>query len=208
MTFLELCQRLRQDVGAAGTGPASVSGQSGEYARLIGWIRAAWREIQTDRERWRFAWTRGSISVESAFREYALPEDFSSWDEDTLYLGDRRLRVIPWETFREQFRTPDGEVRCVSVAPDNTLRLNGYPDADGTLEFEYWRTPQELTEGTDVPRLPSRYHMAIVYRAMIEYGFYENAAEVIQQGRRGYESLANAMEISELPEMELAGPLA
>ena len=46
MTYLELCQTLRREAGVSGVGPASVVDQSGEYLRLVEWIKAAWTEIQ------------------------------------------------------------------------------------------------------------------------------------------------------------------
>ncbi|GEK48434.1 hypothetical protein HPA02_27170 [Bisbaumannia pacifica] len=208
MTFLELCQRLRQEVGAAGNGPASIGGQSGEYARLIGWVREAWREIQVERRRWRFAWAQGSVAVEPAFDQYPLPEDFEDWDEPTLRLGDKSLHALSWGEFRDRFRDPKGSVQYVSIAPDSTLRLNAFPESSSEITFEYWRSPQVLEEGGDVPRLPERYHMAIVYRAMLQYGLYENAPEVVQQARMNYRGVISTMEVTQLPEMSFGGPLA
>lgn len=207
MTFLYLCQRLRQEAGAAGTGPASVDGQSGEHRRLIDWVRSAWRDIQTERERWRFAWAEASVEVEPAFREHSLPDDFGEWDDATLRLGDTALTVLPWAVFRERFRDPQGALRYVSIAPDDMLHLNAAPGQAGTITFEYWRTPQELVEASDVPRLPARFHMVIVYRALLHYGLYENAPEVVQAARVGESRLLTQMEGAELPLMTLGGPL-
>lgn len=201
MDYLTLCQRLRQEVGAAGTGPANVNGQSGEYARLIGWTRDAWNEIQAERRRWRFAWAEGEIEVDDDLRKYPLPSDFESWDDTTLRLGDRLLCVLPWGDFRERFREPRGAIQYASIAPDDTFHLNALPDGPGVVTFEYWRTPQPLENGTDTPRLPERFHMAIVYRAMIQYGLYENAPEVVQQARLNYQKVMSSMEVSQLPEM-------
>ncbi len=203
MTFLELCQQLRQETGAAGRGPAGVSGQSGEYARLIGWVRAAWREIQLERRRWRFAWAEDSVEVETGFRDYPLPQDLDDWDEETVRLDGDKLCVLPWEDFRERFHDPVGKVQYAAILPYGRLRLNAHPEQAGVITFEYWRTPQELVEGDDKPRMPSRYHLAIVYRAMLQYGLYENAPEVVQQARVNYQEILSAMEVAELPEMTL-----
>ncbi|MBF57740.1 MAG: hypothetical protein CME80_08480 [Halomonas sp.] len=204
MTFLELCQRLRQEVGAAGNGPANVAGQSGEYARLIGWIRQAWREIQLDRQ-WRFDWARGVVELNASDVEYPLPEDFDDWLADTLYVGAQKLRVLPWKDLRH---AATDRLSCVAIAPDGVLHLNTTPDAGTTLTFEYWRTPQELVGINDVPRMPPRYHMAIVYRAMMQYGLYENAPEVVQQARLNDQQMMTRIASTELPTMTLGGPLA
>ncbi|MCG7598405.1 hypothetical protein MHM84_01235 [Halomonas sp. McH1-25] len=209
MTFLELCQRLRREVGAAGAGPASVVGQNGEYLRLIGWIQQAWHEIQTERRDWRFAWAEAEIELSPEFRDYPVPDDFEHWIAETLRIGNDRLCLMGWDEFRERFREPSNAAapQVITLLPDNRIRLDTPPATTATLRFEYFRTPQTLAENNDVPRLPARYHMLIVYRAMMQYALFENAPEVLQQGSANAARLMSEMEISELPAMELGGPL-
>lgn len=209
MTFLELCQALRREVGASGTGPNAVDGQTGEYARLVEWVRNEWLRIQERHQRWNFAWAEGTLEVEPAFREYELPSDVATIDNDTLYLGDTKLTVVDWRQFREDFRKPSGaDVRRVSFSPDGLLHLESEPKTTGVVSFEYWREPQRLIANQDVPRAPSVYHYAIVYSAMIQYGLYENAPEVVQQAQRNLAGIYQEMVNRELPGVEIQGPLA
>lgn len=215
MTFLELCQRLRQEVGAAGTGPASVTGQHGEYARLIGWIQQAWREIQIRRDDWQFAWAEGEIEMEDGYREYALPSDWASFIPGTIYLDDRQLTLLAYPDFRRRYRQQaPSEPRHITVTPDKVLTLSSAvqidaPPAPGQLlTFEYYRKPQELAANGDTPRMPARHHMLIVYRAMVQYGLYENAGEVVQQGMAGAEPLLRDLERTQLPIVSMPGALA
>lgn len=215
MTFLELCQRLRQEVGAAGTGPASVTGQHGEYARLIGWIQQEWTQIQTERPDWQFAWAEGEIEMEDGYREYALPNDWASFIPGTIYLDDRKLTLLGYPDFRRRYRSGAPSVpQHITVTPDKVLTLSAAvqidaPPAPGqVLTFEYYRKPQQLTANGDVPRLPSRYHMLIVYRAMVQYGLYENAGEVVQQGMANAARLMSRLERTELPDASMPGALA
>jgi hypothetical protein len=215
MTFLELCQRLRQEVGAAGAGPASVTGQHGEYARLIGWIQQAWLEIQNLRQDWRFAWAEGVIPMEDGYRDYALPDDFAHFIPETIFLDDTPLTLLPYRVFRRLYRksSPD-RPRHITVTPGDVLRLasaiqiDASPGEGEVLSFEYYRAPQALTANTDVPRLPEPYHMLIVYKAMMQYGLYENAPEVIQQGSTQAQPLLTQLHNRELPAVGLAGALA
>lgn len=215
MTFLELCQRLRQEVGAAGSGPASVTGQHGEYARLVGWVQQAWTEVQTKRPDWLFMWAEGEIEMEDGYREYALPNDWASFIPGTIFLGDRRLRLLPYPEFRRRYRSEaPAEPRHITVTPDQVLTLSSSvqidaPPAPGqTLSFEYYRSPQQLTANDDLPRLPEPYHMLIVYRAMVQYGLYENAGEVVQQGMVNAGPLMLQLERTQLPAVTMAGALA
>ncbi len=204
MTFLELCQRLRQEVGAAGNGPANVAGQSGEYARLIGWVQTAWREIQLER-RWRFDWSLGQVELTTEDIQYPLPDDFDAWVVDTLRFGSQVIRVLLWEELRY---AANDHLTCAAIAPDGVLHLNASPKTSGMLVFEYWRTPQELENNNDVPRMPSRYHMAIVYRAMLQYGLYENAPEVVQQAGNNYREVMMRVAATELPPINTGEALA
>ena len=210
MTFLELCQRLRQEVGAAGSGPASVSAQHGEYARFVSWVPQAWREIQMSRHSWRFAWAEASIPIETGFRTYSPPDDMGAWDEATLKCNGRTLLAQRWDEFRKHDVQDGGNTypRFITQKPDGVLVLDAPPDPDGQVTFEYWRTPQALIENDTTPRLPERYHMVIVYRAMLYYGLYENAPEVVQAARSGEAGILHEMVAMELPPMMSGGPLA
>jgi len=209
MTFLELCQALRREVGASGTGPANVEGQSGEYARLVEWIRNEWVRLQERHQRWRFLWREGLVEVDPEFRDYDLPQDVSDIDFDAMYLGDTKLEVVDWRQFREDFRKATGAgVRRVSFSPDGKLRLEDYPASTQSVTFEYWRTPQILEANNDTPVCPSQYHYAIVYSAMFQYGLYENAPEVVEQARYSFDKVYQEMVNRELPGVGIQGPLA
>lgn len=210
MTFLEICQRLRQEVGAAGSGPASVSGQQGEYARFVGWAQQSWREIQISRERWRFMWAEASVPVSPDFLVYSPPNDLREWDADSLACNGLPLEALPWVDFRRRHpQSSAGAVPSViTQKPDGTLVLDTFPSQEGEITFEYWRTPQVLTAGGDVPRLPESYHMVIVYRAMLHYALYENAPEMVQAARLGEDRILAQMAVTELPVISLGGPLA
>jgi hypothetical protein len=209
MTFLELCKQFRQSVGASGSGPVTVMDQSGEYARLVSWIQQAWREIQLSRH-WRFEWAEASVGTLVGFRECQPPSDLSVWDAFTLKIDGKALHVLSWSDFRQHYQEDAGAdyPSFIAQKPDGTLILDAAPRQDGLITFEYWRTPQVLVESSDVPRLPERYHMVIVYRAMLFYALYENAPEVLQAARSGEARILNEMVEQELPKVTNPEPLA
>jgi hypothetical protein len=202
MNFLELCQRLRQDTGSIGTGPETVTSQSGNDARLVSWIRSAWQEIQTER-RWLFDWTQGGVTLNTSDTQYAMPTDLDVWEPNTLAFDGRKIDVLPWAELEAAPR-----FTAAALAPDGSLHLNAKPDTAGILTFEYWRTPQNLIANTDVPRMPERFHMAIVYRAHKQYGFYESAPEAVEIATINEDKVMNNLTRSQLPHVDLPESLA
>jgi hypothetical protein len=126
-----------------------------------------------------------------------------------LKCNGRTLLARRWDEFRKHDVQDGGAYpRFITQKPDGVLVLDASPDQDGQVTFEYWRTPQALIEGGVSPRLPERYHMVIVYRAMLYYGLYENAPEVVQAARSGEAKILHEMVAMELPPMTPGGPLA
>jgi len=210
MNFLQLCQRLRQECGGSGTGPTSVTGQSGENKLWVDWIAQAWREIQNYRTDWGFHWAVLSQPIAEGSGIVSLPADLRTLSGDTLHIDGYVISVMPWaqmQQLRRQALSTGRPTGC-SMAPNGQLYLNATPDTDYTLFGEYYAKPQELTENDDVPLLPSHYHMLIVYRAMMLYAGYENAQEVFSSGQMQYQQTLADIELDQLPVMMMPGSVA
>lgn len=70
----------------------------------------------------------------------------------------------------------------VSVGPQKQLVVGLYPKAGYTVVGDYYTAPVLLTADTDIPAMPDRFHLAIVYKAMVSCGLFESASEIIQRG--------------------------
>jgi hypothetical protein len=204
-TFLNLVQRLGREVGASGT-LLTVTNATGEYARLVDWIGQAWIEIQEAHPD--YLWQRKSIDFETVVGQgrYFPPEftvpvtDFENWRNGSfrVYLdtvgNENLMSQLPYDTYRDTYlygttRTTQGYPTVVTVAPDKSALIALIPDRVYHIVADYYTLPQELLIDTDVPTMPSRFHMAIVYKAMQWYGSYENAPEVVMRGIDGYTRL-------------------
>jgi len=103
VTFLELCQRVRSECGIPGTGPAAVTGQSGEALKIVNWTADAYNRICAMHDgKWRFLRSTAYVNTTADDEDYAPTEftdsvigqaighatvgDFGSWmahDPDT-----------------------------------------------------------------------------------------------------------------------------
>lgn len=209
MTYLELCHRLRDEVGGDGRGPVTVVNQRDEYRRVVNWIRDAWLEIQGWRPDWQWAMERASLPVEADQQEVDPPEDMACWDSESVRFDGRRLAVMGWRDFSRLAKATRGDVPTRITAPiGGTLLLDRAPASPGELKFDYWRTPQRLEKDDDVPRLPEQYHMLIVYQAAIQMGYYIGSAELIERATRNADRMTSGMAHTHLPNVTTPGPLA
>jgi hypothetical protein len=231
MTFLELAKKLRQKCGVAGTGPTTVVSQSGELGDLVDWINEAWLLIQAEEPNWR--WMRRDVSFQTQAGKLSyLPTvtagevgiaNFSAWFDDDSWrcyktaLGrtdESWLVWWPYQQWRDTYdfgtqSTKQSKPQIIATRDqDQALLLAEVPDAIYTVTGQYWSSPVSLAVDADVPGCPSRFHMAIVYRAMMLYGKYEGAPEVYADGKEEFEKLYAALRIDQLEQIHLGAPLA
>ena len=210
MNFLELCQTLRREAGVSGTGPASVTGQSGEYLRLINWINQAWSEIQQLRPDWRFMWAQGSFTTAAGIADYtgaAMNVEADNYDLGSFVLtdslgGKRPMAYACYRDWKEAYGAAtltNNTPHLVTDLPNGSIRFTAPPDGAYPVTFDYYRSPQTLVDNTDEPWLPARYHMLIVHKAMMYYAGYESAPEVLQDATLRWNPLYDAMESTQLP---------
>lgn len=226
MNFLELAQRLRRRCRVSGTGPVSVLNQNEEYSRLIDWIQEAWRSIQETREDWQ--WMRATVSfpVVSGKALYSPMDmgltDWGNWTRDTWRCyntaagmrGEVFMSYLDYGVWRDTYQY--GAIRdtltqpmVMTITPDKSIGLGPTP-ADGyTVYGDYYRSPSALPLANDsMPSMPERYHMLIVYRAMMYYGMSEAAPEVFQEGNNEFDKMMRQMQINQMPQIYGAPALA
>ena len=90
MTFLELCQRLRAECQDLGSGPETVSGQTGRNLRYIEAIRESWIKLQTSRADWDW------LTSDTPTPLQALADD-----SDTPFIDEAYHVVIVWNALRK-----------------------------------------------------------------------------------------------------------
>lgn len=237
MTYLELCQQLRQEASDVGTGPTAVTNQVGLLGRIVSWVESAYTEIQNrhaTEPSWR--WLRHGFTVATTDGDdsYAYGDctdsttslaitRFSTWhtkdvyNPPTVYLTSSgvgtqtRMTFLSWEDFRYIYRVGTqntGYPIHISEDPQQNLVLGPIPNGIYTITGEYIRSAQVLAADSDVPEMPTQFHMAIVYKAMIKYGFREFAPEIIQTAKEDLRILTRQLEINQLPSIRIGGPLA
>lgn len=235
MTFLELVQALREECAVSasteGAQPSTAVNQTGEMLRLVNWTKRAWNKIQTSQDWWLWMARDFTMPVAQNVGEYLptvgsdsaglitrharwQPYSFRLWDT-AVGRSDEQF-LVPWgfDSFRDsylfasQINQRNRPVVWAERPETRSILLGDVPDKAYTLAGRYQRSPQSLVADADVPEMPSQFHMLIVYRAMQYYGKYEAAPEILAQGKDEYDALMTELKRDQLPQIELAQPLA
>lgn len=225
MTYLQLAQRLRQEVGAAGTGPSSVTSQTGELGRIVAWIATADEDVARLHNEWKFMVGNFTLNTVANTQSYAAADcvtpvtDLRDWKSETLkmYLlatgvsDEARLTFMPYHDWYRIYNTGTqtaGRPVYFTIGNDMSIKLGPVPNGVYRVSGEYQKSATTMTLDAHTPAYPGEYHLISVYRAMMKYGRYTGATEVYQDGAAEYKRMLKEMERTQLPRFRLAEALA
>jgi hypothetical protein len=230
MNFLQLVQRLHRRTSSSGAAPVTLVNQIEDIQRKIDWVNEAWMEIQEERNNWNWMRNAMSFPTVSGQPNYTLAQiqatgtnfsNFGAWDEDTFRsyqtsVGTNteiQMPSMPYENWRDVYqfggmRNTRSRPFEFTVMPDAGIGLGPTPEVGYTITGEYFKAALEMSADTDIPSLPTQFHMAIVYKAMMFYGVSEAALEVYEEGKGLYDKMMRRLEWNQLPSMQFPGALA
>ena len=175
MNFLAIAQRLRKEAGIAGSGPTSVLAQTGEMDRLVGWANDAWLTIQR-KQHWDWLWEQATVTIAATTGETAGTIPANRYLRDKARIGTARLSFLPWERFSIVYPDPAaGTPVAWSIRPDGAFVVNAKPTASTDITVQRYRLPTSMAADADIPAMPERFHMAIVWRALMDASDYDEA---------------------------------
>lgn len=225
-TYLQLCNSLIQRCGISGGPIATVDNQTGEAARVVSWIADAYTQIQLASPHWHWMQDDVTFSTVANQRTYTPAEcgvtDLSNWKPGSFRryvtsVGVRSelfLEDMEYDTFRDTYifgnmRLSYSTPTVVAFGPDYSINLGLAPDSsDYTVVGRYYKSPQTLAVDGDIPLIPVQFHSIIVYRAMMMYGMYEAAQEVVVEGSALYAAMLRRLGRDQLPDAMAGAALA
>jgi hypothetical protein len=207
MNYLALLQRLHSETLRTTAAPTVVTGGSERNQRLANAIGDAWAEVQSERD-WKWMRVTTDAPLTAGLQTYAaatlgIGSRFGRWrHEDETYCPMMYLAGSPntiwsltqWDldNFRHLYiyRT-QGNSTPVAFAIDETQQfLVGPAPSDAyMLRAEYWMEPSTLVEATDSPDMPARFHMLLVWRALMSIARSDAAPELLNRAEFEYGNL-------------------
>lgn len=230
MNYLQLINRTRVECGVSGASTPLSTAQSltGESARIAAWVNSAWADIQTSREDWQWMRVQVDFNLVAQQQVYSptqagVAATLANWKRDSFrcssvgqnYQDEQLLNWMDYNIFRNLYqygtmRTTYARPVVVTTVPGATksLGFGAIPDQPYVITGEYYSLPTTLSADVDTPTFPDRFHLAIVYRAMMFYGGYEAASEVYQRGETEFKRLMNRLNIDQITTPVSGPPLA
>lgn len=178
MTFLELCNRVRQESGVSGGDLLTVVNQQAILAKIVEWVRQADIDIKGLRSDWNYLWRTANTSLVVDQRLYSMP-DLALFDANELLsvsINSNELRPMDWQEFKtEKYHTaPDKRQSSVyTFRPDGLLMVFPVPDAAYIVDVEYSKTVTPMQLDADVSEIPAHLHDAILQKALMYYASHE-----------------------------------
>lgn len=226
-TRLQLLQRFRQEARVPGSSsdPTSALNQTGEYLKLVNWLDDAYESVQELSVLWQFLRKSFSVSLTSGTSEYTPTAlgltDHATWilDDVRCYLtaflvtDEQEIFFVPWEEFKRSYlfgsaQQQTGRPIQFTIKPDKSIQFWPIPDDAYTCTGEYYRTPVVFTDDSKEPIFPDRFHMILVWRALMNKSadYAENDRYV--HGNNEYEKIKKKLLFDQTPKPGWGPPLA
>lgn len=224
-TFLQLCQAVRQESGISGVGPLSVLNQQGELKRVVDWVQRAYRDVQNLHRNWKFLLNDFTFPTIVGTQEYtpdavSLPEH-QSWKVGSFRIFENArgwddevwITYYCWDDFRDKYirsgnRDTTGRPFAWTIRPsDEAIVLWPIPDTDYTIVGEYYKRAQVMVNNDDKPIFPQQFHDVLMWRAMMFYSTFENAAPEYAVAKGEYGDTLSKLRRDQLPEITVGGSI-
>lgn len=203
MNLLQMAQRLHSELLRSTQMPMSIVGASELNARSFNRLAYAWTELQNER---RWLWMRSTTDVALTIGQQTYSDTdldltrFGRWrTEDEryqpyLYIDGSPNTLWPLcfehlDRFRQLWVYLDmGNTQPISWSVDEQQRflVGPAPAAAYKLRAEFWLSPTELTADADEPDMPERFHMVLVWRALIDMAKADAKPEILAMAEDNY----------------------
>lgn len=156
----------------------------------------------------------GTVGVAAdAFGKW-IPGTFRNFTTATGFRDEIPMGDIGFDRWRDGYmtnanRTVQTRPTVVAIGPDKSVNIGPPSNGIYTVTGDYYVAPTEMVTDTDVPvGLPTRFHMLIVYRAMLKYARYASAPEVDAGAREENAGMYAQLQALYAPKIKKRGALA
>jgi hypothetical protein len=224
LTYLGIVQRAYQEAGLQNTGPTTVVGQVGRNADFVRWAATALEQIEAKRTHWDWNWRQGTFDLTAAVDTYDPVTDFgvtagvrefvAGFEGSYVYLeasgvnSRQFLSFVHWPEFRGlPIPVVPGWPTVFTRDPAGDIRYFPRPNVALKAVHEYYLNPQVLQFDADVPRLPERFHMGIVWKTVMLYADFVKDFARFKSAEENFNAVFGDALTEQTTPVRIAGPL-
>lgn len=233
MNFLEIAQSINANTTTGGT-LSSVPNARGAHLRIVEWANQAWMSIQRMHHNWKFM--RRPFTFDTTANLWSYPvavalqncpvaertvgrwclsdEPFRIYLTSAGQVSEVEMNAEEWIDFKRLYRfgaqaLTTGFPYDVAVQDDKSLAFGPIPDGVYTVSGDYWMAPRKMElSDTAEPWMPSEFHEAIVWLAIVRYGGFEESSAIYGHANNMLSPILDALVLDQLPDIEMGAPLA
>jgi hypothetical protein len=220
MNHVQLVERLRLEASLPIPPITTMVGATDEVKRLGARITDAWVDMQVADVDWKFMrrqatptvtllgggrWTPAALGITGGIHRWRVDQAptmdgdgymVRCWDPTNVAGGEWRVRELDEGAFTARFgvgpQTP-GQPQYRATASNGDLLIGPAPDRNYTLRIDYERAIQFLAADADAPDMPEAFHLAIMWRALYQFGVDDATPEDITRAQKQYNTLESAL---------------
>ena len=194
--YLGLVNEVNRRLNEVELSTTNFSSTLGFHSQVKDSVNASIQEIDQEYPHWPYNFVEQEDTLSTGVSRYSFPanstvvdfETFRIKESDTLNNRTQKLKVLRYEEYLERFveqeYTSDTSLYNVPVfvckAPGLEYVLSPAPDKAYTVVYEYYLTSVEMTDSTDVPKIPEIYRNVIVDGSMYyAYMFRGNTQDAL-----------------------------
>lgn len=207
MNALAIAQSVYRKCGLHGELISFSSPEGSQQIACVEAVKEAWWHLQSMRSEWTFMDSHTTFQTVSGISSYATSAIMANESTDDLSFilpggviyNNRPLNKLRWEDYFYMDNTVPAEPRWYTWdQATETLHMN-IPNGVYDITIRYHREPQYLTSGTQVPRLPKRFHILICYEALQGMATFLANDEVFARYSQQYDELLGELMRGYLP---------
>lgn len=207
-TYLELCGVVRSECNVSGSGPATVTGQTGILSQIVNWVADADIQVQSMWTDWLFLWREFETTLTIGTKAVPdLPSDVKQWNRKSFWLdystdSQQPLTFVPYDEWRTAYGSgtvSNSTPQAVTLRPDNALHLYPTPDAAQSFRAEYWARPARMTANADTSPIPAEFDRIIIARAKMMFASTYGADGLSEDPSSEFTVLLRLLQADQLP---------
>lgn len=155
-------------------------------------------------------WGRYNFKLDGQVTDMLEPltETFMVQDSDPDSLGLQEVVYVDWDVWQHSVNSlvgARGMPIYMTTSPDGSLEFYPRPDKHYQLHFSYTVDDLSMSAYNDTPTtIPERYHMAIVWAAVMKAGMYDRDRAIVARAQAEYKFYRDRLEKNQMPRMNFA----